>query len=149
MKKFNKTKAVKKPINVLNIFLVLAVLSVIVGFLIMFLNDIYSFDGRETLDIDKFEMKLSIKNIVNDEISALNEGDRLVVKDANTVLGTLTEIETDEERDVTVLYLNVVGTHTSDKGFKLNGKTNMALGDLIELEGINKAAEIISIHAMK
>ena len=147
--KRKKKETVSKPINVLNIFLVLVILSIIAGFLIMFLNDIYSFDGGESLDIDRYEMKISIKDMKSEDLISLGNGDRLVINDANIVLGTLVDVVSNDEENTTVLYLNVVGTYTSDSGFKLNGKTNMALGDLVELEGINKVAEIISIHAIK
>ena len=147
MKKNNKIRTIK-PVNVLNIFLILAAVSVVVGFLMVFLNDIYSFDGSESLSVKEFEMEIRIENISEDEISMIEEGKRLVIKNVNTVLGVLTDADRNED-NVMVLYLNVFGTHTSDTGFKLNGKTVLEIGDVIELEGIGKTAEIISICAIK
>ena len=62
MKKNNKIRTIK-PVNVLNIFLILAAVSVVVGFLMVFLNDIYSFDGSESLSVKEFEMEIRIENI--------------------------------------------------------------------------------------
>ena len=147
MKKNNKMKKIKS-VNVLNIFLVLAAISVVIGFLMVFLNDIYSFDGSESLSIKGFEMEIRIENINEDETSIFEDGKRLVIKNTNTVLGVLSEVERNED-NVMMLYLNVVGTYTTDTGFKLNGKSVLKIGDTIELEGVKKSAEIISIYAVK
>ena len=146
MNKNKKTK-VLKPTNVLNIFLTLAIISVVVGYLILFLNDIYSFDDSESLGINKYE--ISIENLSGEEAAIYTEGTRLVIRDSNTVLGTLKDVYYDEENGIATFYLSTVGTYTSDTGFKLNGKFNMAMGDFIELEAITQSAKILSIKANK
>ena len=148
MKKKTKGKIIR-PTNVLNVFIILFVLMTVVGYVILFLNDNYSFDGKESLDIKNYEMKISIEDIGKDEIQYYQEGERLVIKDENTVIGTIVDSGYDQEKDTYVVSLSVIGTYTSKTGFMLNGNKNLATGDIIILESTNRTVKVLSIDAIK
>ena len=148
MKKKTKRKLIR-PTNVLNVFLALVILSTVVGYLIMFLNDNYSFDGNESLSVNEYEMVVSISDVSKDQMSFYVEGERLVIRDENTVLGTVISASHDEENNIITVKLNVIGTYTSKAGFKLNGKKNLASGDIVKLNDMNHIAKIISISFSK
>jgi hypothetical protein len=97
MKKQRKKIKIFKPTNVLTVFLMLAILSVIVGYLFMFLNDNYGFDNNEPLKIEDYEIEISVINAEETNLQQFSMGTEFNLTGKNTYFGFVSSHATYEE----------------------------------------------------
>jgi len=143
----NKIKALRNA-NALSIFLVLMVICLLVGYVLLFLNDKYGFDGKEPLTMDKYEIVVSINDTTTSGVKYFNSYKEYSVSDANTFLGNLTETKSDEAKEnLYSLKFDSIGTYSEENGFKLNGALLLSAGDVIKINNGHSEfyAEVISI----
>ncbi len=132
MKKQHRKIKIFKPTNVLTVFLMLAILSVIVGYLFMFLNDNYGFDNNEPLKIEDYEIEISVKNSEILNLQQFSIGTEFNLTGKNTYFGSISSHATYEDDTHNLnLKLKVVGTYTEKDGFKLNGNLPLSSGEIL------------------
>lgn len=152
MKKQRKKIKIFKPTNVLTVFLMLAILSVIVGYLFMFLNDNYGFDNNEPLKIEDYEIEISVINAEETNLQQFSMGTEFNLTGKNTYFGFVSSHATYEEYSHSLnLKLNVVGTYTEKEGFKLNGNLPLSSGEILAIHNgsLEYTVEIKSIEKIK
>ena len=147
-KQYNKNK-IFRPVNVLTAFLVLAIIGVIVGYLLMFLNDNYGFDDREPLKVEEYTVEISIKNTEAVNLNQFLIGTEFNLTGKNTYFGSICShaVYEQDTHNLNVL-LKTVGTYTENEGFKLNGNIPLSSGETINVHNgaLEYTVEIKSIY---
>ena len=152
MKKRNKKIKIFKRVNVLTAFIVLAVLGVIVGYLFMFLNDNYGFDGGEPLKVEAYTVEINVKGSEAANLSQFSIGTEFNLTGKNTYFGSVcSHAVYEEDTHNLILYLDTVGTYTEKDGFKLNGNLPLSSGEILKIHNgsLEYTVEIKSIEKTK
>jgi hypothetical protein len=151
MKKQSKLKALKNA-NAITVFLVLLIICLLAGYVLIFLNDRYGFDGSEPLGMDKYEIEICINDADVLGLSYFKTYHEYCISTSNTFLGTVNKYERDAEKeDCYILKLYSIGTYSNENGFKLNGAVLLSAGDVVKINnGYDEFyAEVLSIKKIE
>ena len=151
MKKQSKIKALKNS-NAITVFLVLMIICLLAGYVLIFLNDRYGFDGSEPLTMDKYEISICIDNDQISGLSYFKAYHEYCISSSNTFLGSVVKYEIDDEKENCYdLKLHSIGTYSNENGFKLNGAVLLSAGDVIKINnGYDEFyAEVLSIKKIE
>jgi len=150
MKKQHKKIKNFKPVNVLTVFLSLVVIGIVVGYLLMFLNDNYGFAGSDPIKVEDYTIEIIIEDY--DNLNQFSIGTKFNVTGKNTYFGSVASQSICEENSNDLcLYLNAVGTYSREEGFKLNGNLPISSGETLKIHNgpIEYNIEIKSIEKAK
>ena len=145
-KKSEKFKAFR-PTNALSVFLVLVILCIVVGYLLLFLNDNYGFDGSEPVAVGDYEIYVWIDN-ENANISDFEKNTQFNLSRKNTVLGYVNTARRNGNGGLTVSF-SVKGTYTDKDGFMLNGAIPVAPGEFVNIQSGNDTVLTAEIKVIK
>ena len=151
MKKKQKKKIIKS-INPLNAFLMLVIFSIVVGIVVIILNQHFAFDGKEKPVIEDYEIKVIIKDAAVSDYSSFHVGEEFVLSGKNVFFGEVIATPYYTENVVGfIVTFTAKGSYTADNGFLLNGDLYIAPGNVMKIHGDESShmAEIYSIEKIK
>ena len=154
MKKSQK-KRVIKPVNPVNIFILLAVILVLAATVILVLNDQHGFDGKKKPVIADYEIKVIIKTDNIDDYGQYSKfamGKEFVISENDTVLGVVnSEPVYAGNIDGFFIVFKTSGSYDYENGFMLNGNMYLAPGMILNIYGEDSThkAEIYSIDLIR
>ena len=121
-----------RPKNALTAFVILMILSIVLGYVINFLNDTYGFDGGEQSVIDSYEMCVWVE-YDNDNPIVYDNETTFYLTGKNTEVGKIISYMPDNDVQSGGYYLvmEVRGSYSEHDGFKLNGLQPLSAGELI------------------
>ena len=145
-------KKVFKPSNPLNVFITLAIISVLVAVVVLILNYHYALDGKEKPVMDEYKMKVIIKNGSINDYNSFTVGEEFVLSDKNIVLGNVGSAPYYAENIYGFFVeFDVSGTYNRKDGFFLYGNLYIAPGNEFRIHNGESShiAEIYSIEKIK
>ncbi|MBQ9744411.1 MAG: hypothetical protein IJW19_04715 [Clostridia bacterium] len=150
MNKQRKKFDALRPKNALTAFILLMILSIVLGYTIVFLNDTYGFDGSEPSVIDSYEMCVWVE-YNNDTTIAYDNGTTFYLTGKNTEVGKITSYMPggDVHSSGYYLIMEVRGSYSEYDGFKLNGLQPLSAGELISIHSDYRHPFIAEISYIK